>query len=499
MKRHTTPLMLMLTLLLAVAPAGAVPQQIPAHPRDLVYQPLSFDPPLPATYRHELPNGAVAFVVEDHELPLFTVALQVRTGAYTPLGQAMPGVALLTGTQMRSGGTASLTPGELDEELDFLAANASIGIGDTSGNASINCLSKDLEPCLQLFFDMLRRPRFDEQRLELNKSQLLQGMQRRNDSTTSIEFREWPRLLRGPDHFSTIATTEAGITAIRSDDLRAFHDFAFRPGNFVFAVSGDVDTAAIIARLAAEMETWAPGDGPGPVPAPDFAPVPGLYLVDKTDVNQGRIAIGHLGSVQDDPNRYALMVMNDILGGGGFTSRIMSRVRSDEGLAYSAGANFGFGTWYPADFRAFFQSRSEAVARATAIVLEEIERIRKEPVSEQELVDAKASFIETFTRNFASAGQVASMFAGLELIGRDPAYLQTYRASIAAVTAEDVLRVAQEYLHPDRLVILAVGNVDDMLAGDADHPEFSLADLAPGGSVERIPLPDPMTMTYPER
>jgi len=201
----------------------------------------------------------------------------------------------------------------------------------------------------------------------------------------------------------------------------------------------------------------------------------------------------------NSPDRFALQLMNDILGGGGFTSRIMSRVRSDEGLAYSAGSGFGFGVHYDGTFRAFFQSRSEAVARATAIVIEEIERIRTEPVTDEELATSKASFIESFTRNFASAAQVAGLFSSFELQERDFDYLSTYRAKMAAVTAADVMRVAREYLHPDRLVILAVGDADTMLAGDPEHPETSLAALAPGGNVTRIPLPDPLTMHYPEQ
>lgn len=470
--------------------AGAVQQAIPAHPSELEFEPLDFEPPDPAGLRHELSHGAVAYVVEDHELPLFNIALLIRTGAYTEPARAMPGVAGLAGSQMRSGGTAELAPSEFDEELDFLAAQIGSGIGSTAGNATVNCLTKDLDRCLELFFDMLRQPGYSAERLELARSQILQEMERRNDSTTAIEGREWDRLLYGPDHFSADMETRAEIEALSRDDLMGFHDWAVHPANFIFAISGDVDTNAILERIDAVLAEWPAGEAPGPVPAPAQEPTPGLYLVHKEDVNQGRISLGHRGVMQEHPDRYAIQIMNDILGGGGFTSRIMSRVRSDEGLAYSAGSRYSFGTYYDGEFRVFFQSRSEAVARATAIVLEEIERIRSEPVSDAELADSKASFIETFTRNFASAAQVAGLFANLELTGRDPAFLETYRENVAAVTKEDVLRAAQEYLHPEQLVILAVGNVDDMMAGDPDNPEVQLADLAPGGHIERIPLPD---------
>lgn len=496
--RRLSLLSALLPVLVVTGVAGA-PQQVARHPAELRFEPLEFDPPDAASLRHELPGGAVAFVVEDHELPLVSISLQVRTGDYTAPALAKPGVAGLAGSQMRNGGTADLTPSELDEELDFLAAQMGSGIGSTSGSASLDCLTKDLDRCLELFFAIVRTPRFDEERLELARSQLLQGMERRNDSTGAIEGREWSRLVYGPDHFSTTLETAAQVEAITRQDLLDFHAFAMHPANFVFAVSGDLDTDHIVALLSKRLADWPAGPPPGEVPAPSTDPTPGLYLVDKPDANQGRISLGHRGVMRDHPDRYAIQLMNDILGGGGFTSRIMSRVRSDEGLAYSAGAGYSFGTYYDGQFRAFFQSRSEAVARAAAIVLQEIERIRSEPVTDEELASSKASFIETFTRNFASAVQVAGLYASLELTGRDPSYLETYRENVAAVTTDDVLRAAREYLHPDRLVILAVGNVADMLAGDPDHPEVRLEDLAPGGNVTRIPLPDPLTMQYPAR
>ncbi len=495
----TRHLPLLLTVLLVAGPAALAQQEIASHPRDLVFEGLAFDPPDASQSRYELEQGAVAFVVEDHELPLVNISLTIRTGSFTAAAQAKPGVASLTGSQMRSGGTTSLAPADFDEELDFLAANVGSRIGSTSGGANMNCLTKDVEACLGLFFEMLREPRFDTERMDLAKSQSLQGMERRNDSTPGIEGREWSRLMYGTEHFSTQALTADELDALTTEDLAAFHEFAVHPGNFIFAVSGDVDPAAIVAALNSRLADWPVGETAGDVPEPGFEPLPGLYLVHKEDVNQGRVSLGHLGARLGSPDRYALQIMNDILGGGGFTSRIMSRVRSDEGLAYSAGTAFGFGVHYEGSFRAFFQSRSEAVARATAIVLEEVERIRDEPVSEEELTTSKASFIESFTRNFASAQQIAGLFASFELQGRDFDYLNTYRDNMAAVTAEDVMRVAREYLHPDRLVILAVGNVDDMLAGDPDNPEIMLESLAPAGNVTRIALPDPLTMQYPEQ
>jgi predicted Zn-dependent peptidase len=471
-------------------------EAIPAHPSDLVFEPLQFDPPDPAAHRHVMSNGVVAFVVPDHALPLVTVSVIVRAGAWLEPPERA-GLAALTGGQMRAGGAGDRDPAAFDEEAAFLAANLSSGIGATSGRASVNCLNKDLDASLDLLFDMLRHPRFDQARLDLAKSQALQAMERRNDSTRSIEGREWGRLMRGDAHFSTRPTTSASIESITRDDLLAFHGRYFHPGSFIFAVSGDVAAADILSKLSARLAAWPAADETVPaVPAPAGDPRRGLYGVDKPDVNQGRVSIGHLGTTRDNPDRYPLIVMNDILGGGGFSSRLLTRIRSDEGLAYSAGSSFGMGTYYDGVFRVAFQSRSETVARAAAIVLDEIEKIRSEPVTDDELQNSIASFVETFTRNFSSAAATARLFARDEYTGRDPEYLAHYRERISAVTAADVLRVARRYLHPDRLTTLVVGNLDAIAAGDPDNPDFVLDALA-GVPLARIPLPDPFTMEYP--
>ena len=485
---------LLLIGVVMTGPAGA--QTIPAHPNDLTFEPLEFDTPDAARHRYELSNGAVVFVVEDHTLPLVNVSVLVRTGTYLdPLDKA--GLAALTGSQMRAGGTASLSAVDFDEETAFLAAQIRSSIGGTQGRANLNCLTKDLDVALELFFDMLRNPRYDQGRLDLAKSQVMQGMERRNDSTTSIEGREWGRLMRGDAHFSTQPVTRVSVESITRDDLVAFHRRYYHPGSFTLAVSGDVDTDDILQRLEAQLADWSINPEPvAEVPTPSHQPRPGVYGVDKADVNQGRVSIGHLGTTRDNPDRYALMVMNDILGGGGFSSRIMTRIRSDEGLAYSAGSSFGMGTYYDGVFRAAFQSRSETVARASAIVLDEINRIRSTLVTEEELCTSIASFVETFSRSFSSASATANLFASDEYTGRDPEYLMHYRDRISTITADDVLRVATQYLQPEQLVVLVVGNLEVIEAGDRDSPEYSLAAIA-SGPITRIPLPDPLTMEYP--
>ncbi|HVN78342.1 MAG TPA: pitrilysin family protein [Terriglobia bacterium] len=472
--------------------------EIPANPRDLKYPELKYDPPKVGRYRHVLSNGVVVFLAEDHDFPLVNVSVFVRTGSYLdPKGKE--GLANMVGSQMRAGGTTTMTAEQFDEEAAFLAAEISSGIGDTQGSANLSCLSKDLGRGLELFFNMLKTPGFQANRIALYKNQVIQGMERRNDESSSIQAREWARLMRGDSHFSTAWSTKNSVESISREDLMAFHQKYYHSGNFIFAVSGDFSTGEMLAKLEKVLQGWpATGEKVPPVPGPQFTPAPGIYVVNKADVNQGRVTLGHLGSMRNNPDYYALTIMNDILGGSGFVSRLMTRVRSDEGLAYSVGSDFGLGIYYDGIFQASFQSKSATVAQATAIVLDEIKKMRTQKVTSGELERAINYRVEVFPRIFATAAAISGTFANDEYTGRPAGFWDSYRARIRAITAEDVLRVAQKYLHPDRLVFLAVGSVDDILKGNPDKPEFALNKFSENGAIKRIPLPDPLTMAYPK-
>jgi zinc protease len=475
----------------------AAAAEIPPHPSLLKFEPLNYQPPKAAQHRHVLSNGAVAYLVEDHAFPLVNVSVLIRAGRYLdPPGKA--GLAAAVGNQLRAGGTAGLNAREFDEEADFLAANINAMIGETQGTASLNCLARNLDASLKLFFDMLRNPAFDPQRLSIYKARVLQSLARRNDQTAQIEAREFARLLRGDKHFSTVPETKASLESITREDLVAFHKRYFHPAGFIFAVSGDFDTREIIARLEQGMKDWdSPRVEVPQVPRPDYTPKPGFYLINKPEVNQCRVSIGHSGVMRDNPDHFALEILDQILGAGVFTSRIGSRVRAEEGLAYDARSTMTFGIYYEGVFRAFYQSRSATCAQAAAIVLEEINRIRKEKVTQEELNTAINYAVEIFPRFFATPSIVAATFASDEYTKRPADYWETYRDRLRAVTADDVLRAAQKYVHPERLVTLIVGNAGDVLKGDPNRPQYSFQKLAGAGGIQRLPLPDPVTMVYP--
>jgi zinc protease len=488
-------LAILATVASAAAPVAAQTAAIPDHPDKLVFAPLAYTPPSAKDYRVVLKNGMVVYIAEDPTLPLVNIELTLRAGSYLePAGKE--GLAALTGSQIRRGGTRGLTAEQLDEKLDFLAANVGTGIGETSGRASLNALRDNLDESLKVFVEMLKEPRFQEDRLALAKEQALQDMKKRNDDSEDIEAREWNVLLYGEDHFSNRFTTAASVQSISRTNLVDFHKKYVHPANMIAAVSGSFSRPEMIRKLEAAFANWpGPAATVPPVPSEIHTAAPGIYRIQK-DVNQGRVSIGLPSVRRGDPDAYALEVMNEILGGSGFTSRIMKTVRSDEGLAYSAGSGLRFGVYYPGSFRAEFQSKSRTVAYAAQLVLQEIKGMREKPVTEAELDTIKRNLIETFPSTFGSKAQTVGIFAADEYTRRDPGYWQTYRDRIRAVTAADVQRVAQKYLTPDKMVVLVVGDQKEIDLGDGKH-QTSLEALAEGRKVVVLPLRDPLTMKRP--
>ena len=469
---------------------GEEPAVLPARPEEIEFQSLDFKVPEAKQFRRTLADGTVVYVAPSHEFPLVKISITFKGGASLDPAD-VPGLVATTARMVREGGTVESKPTDFDEALDFLATEMGVGSNDAFTTAGLNCLSSNLDESLGLFVDMLRKPGFDEARLETSKGRLLEALKQRNDDASSILSREWKRLLWGTDHFESREPTAASVAEMTTDRLRAVHGRIFHPGNMIVSVTGDFDEREMLAKLEKAFAGWKKGPAvPDPV-APTAELAPGLYHVPK-DIPQGKVVMGMRSIERDDPDAIPLLLLNDILGGSGFTSRIMQQVRSNEGLAYSAASAVAPKVDYPGQFQARFESKNATVALATKIILDLIEGVRTEPVTYEELETAKLAAIETFPRQFESKPAMLRVFVNDEWTKRDPQFWQSYRDKVSAVTREDLQRVAQKHLDPAKLAILVVGDWDEIATGDLGK-RATMADFF-GGEVTHLPLRDPLTL-----
>ena len=464
--------------------------RLPGRPEDLSFKALDFTPPSAKDFRRTLPDGTPVYMAPSKEFPLVTLTLTFKGGGYMDPAE-IPGLTEAMAAMVRTGGTATVKPAELDERLDFLATQATVGARGNAVSATMNCLSSNLDESMKLFFDMLRNPGFDQARLDILRGQAIEGMKQRNDDAGAIIGREWQYVMYGEDSFESRQATKDGWDQVTPDRLRAQHARLVHPGNVIISVTGDFDPDDMAKRLAAAMDGWKRGEmAPNP-PAPTHVFKPGVYHVAK-DIPQGKVRVGRRSLQRDDPDYFAAEVMTDILGGGGFTSRLMKQIRSNEGLAYSVGSRMGAGVYYPSTFAGSFESKNPTVALAIKIMRDEFKRMQDQPVTAEELDVAKKGFIEAFPSQFASKDATLGILVADEWTGRDPEYWKTYRENIQKVTADDVQRVARKYLDFDDMAIMVVGRWDEISQGDQGG-RASMKDFWSGGRTE-LPLRDPMTM-----
>lgn len=462
--------------------------KISPRPETLVYPPLNFTPPAATQYRTTLSDGTTLFMLPSHEFPLINLSISCMGGRNLDPAN-LAGLASMTTGMMRLGGTTTVSANEVDEKLDFMATNMSVRSQEWVSSASIDCLASNFDASLAILIDTLKNPGFDETKFKIARADALEGLKQRNDDAGSISAREWSYLCLGNDHFESRQPTGASLEAITVADMRTMAARIYHPGNMIISVTGDFDPKTLSAVVEKALAGWAKGAANSAPVGPTHTIAPGVYYVQKA-IPQGKVIIGLESIQRDNPDFYAYTMMNEILGGGGFSSRIMGRVRSDEGLAYSAGSSFRAGIFYPGVFRAGYESKSPTVALALKLIIEEFNKMRDQPVTAAELDIAKTSAIETFPSVFASKGAMLSVFVADEMTKRPAGYWDNYRAKISAVTADDIQRVAQKYLVPGKMAILIVGNWADISKGDLQ----GRANMTLFGPATELPMRDPITL-----
>ena len=458
--KHRTSIGLVIATLIACLMVWGIPSTFAKPHEALTFEPITFKPPVPE--KRTLSNGMTLYLLEDHELPLFNINGLIKTGdIYEPKDQV--GLSSIFASVMRTGGTVSREPDALNEELESMAAAVEVGMSREYGTVNLSTLAEDIEKGLEIFADVLRNPAFREDKLELRKQQAVEGIRRRNDNPIQLAWRNFSALLYGTDHpFGWYAEIE-GIESITVDDLKAFHEKYYHPNNMMLAITGDFDTETLIAQLEKVFEGWETAEIMFPdIPTVNATPSPSVNYIFK-DLNQTTMLIGHLGikRTPDFPDYFALRVMNDILGEGGFTSRLMREVREKHGLAYMVGSIMHTSYYTnPGEWFAYSQTRADKTAEAISLIVDVVKGLRDTPVPEAELQRTKDSLINSFVFGFESSSQIAFQQMMLAYRGFAPDFLETFTDNIAKVTAEDVQAVAQKYLNPDALTIVTVGNKD---------------------------------------
>jgi predicted Zn-dependent peptidase len=445
-----------------------------------------FQKPQVETFTTE--NGMTFYLVEDTELPLINVSARVRTGGVLNSNEKT-GLASITGTVMRSGGTETYPADSLNTLLENRAASIETGVGFTSGNASMDVLKEDFDALLPVFIDVLTNPAFPEDKIELAKTQQKSSISRRNDNPQQIGIREFQALIYGEDSPYGRTTEYATINDITREDLVNFHDKYFSASNMMVGIVGDFETKEMKQKLRETFGELPAGDETTlEFPKADYEPQSSINFIDKSDVNQSFVMMGHIGGMRDNPDYAKVQVMNRVLSGG-FSGRLMQVVRTEMGLAYSVFGQYGMNSFYPGMFYAGVMTKSSTTAEAIDAIIEQIERLQNEPITKQELQDVKDQILNSSVFEYDSYEEVLNERMSNEYRGLPADAFEQYIEGVKNTTIEDVQSVAQEYLEPGNLQILVVGNkeeIGDQLKKYGDVNEIDISIPEPGSGEQQM-------------
>ena len=421
-------------------------------------------PPLPPftpqqPIRLALANGMVIFLQPDHELPLISAVAEIRGGSiYAPASKA--GLVSIYGDVWRTGGTRTMSGDQMDDFLEARAAKIETSGGAESTSIALDCLKGDFDAVFKLYLDLLHNPEFRPDKIALTKRQMYTAISRRNDSVDAIVSRETAIIGYGKDSPYARVPEYSTVAAVTREDLVNWHKQYLQPNNIIFGITGDFDPKAMEATLRQAFESWAKGPA---AKAPDIKfvdPTPGYYLVKKSDVNQSSIGMISLGIKRDSPDYFAVSVMNEIFGGG-FSSRLFNNVRAAKGLAYDVGGGVGSGFGRPGLTDIEMQTKSASTVEGIDALYKEIDNMRENASTPDELKRAKDQILNSFIFRFDTPEKVLREKMLYEFYHYPLDFLETYRIQVEKVTAEDVSRVAKKYLHKEKLAVLVVGNTEE--------------------------------------
>src|SRR4028119_2039658 len=405
--------LLVVTILLVVVshlPAAAATAK---HYTDLEFAPLP-EIGLPKYTRYKLNNGMVVYLMEDRELPLVGGTALIRTGDRLEPADKV-GLAGITGTVMRTGGTTQHSGDELNQLLEQRAASVETGISTTSGSASFSALTEDLDMVFDLFAEVIQKPVFAQEKLELAKRQTAGQIARRNDDPNGITGREFTKLIYGDKSPYARTVEYQTLNNISREDLVAFYEKYVHPENMILGIVGDFDSAKMRSRIQEKFGKWKPASEPPQlsVPSASQSKTGGIFLVNQRQLTQSYVQMGHLGGQFNSPDYAALDVLNQVM--NGFGGRLFNEVRSRQGLAYSVYSYWSPNFDYPGTFSAGGRTRSDATVPFVKAIRAEIEQLRTKPITATELDFAKDQVLNSFVFKFQDPVQTLSRLMRYEL------------------------------------------------------------------------------------
>ena len=427
-------------------------QRLLRNPETFTFKPVQYK--IPSPVRVVMDNGMVLYLLEDHELPLIEMSALIRTGSIYESPE-YAGLASLTGDVMRTGGTETMSPAEIDETLEYIDAQIAVSIETESGSASLSVMKKDFDRGLDIFSRILRSPRFAAERLAIAKEQKIAALRQTNDNPQSLAFRQFKKLLYHGNPRGNLPTIDT-IKRIEPKDLQRFYRSFFHPNQIILGVSGDFSSADMITKINKFFGDWKAVNTHVPAIAPpQNSTERSLYYLQKK-VPQSTIIMGSLAPEKQSPDYYAFEIGNYILGGGGFSSLLTSEIRSNRGLAYSVGSFYRADVDYGV-FGAYCMTKSSSTAQALELIFDIMKRMDQTTGADQ-VKQARESLINSFIFSYTSSSQMVAQTMSLEYEHLPPDFLEQYPAKIEEVTLDDVKRAVRKYLHPEQSIVLVVGD-----------------------------------------
>lgn len=407
-----------------------------------------------------LKNGMILYLKEDHTFPIVKASAIIRTGGIYET-KAKYTVAELTGTLLRDGGTEKYSKEELNKKIEYFAMSIETSIGNESGSALCSFLSNYLNEGFELLAQVLRYPVFDEKQLEIERANIKESIRRKNDEPSGIMSREFSIAVYGDHPYGWDYDWNA-VKEITRDDLISFHKKYFHPNNIILAIYGDFKTEALLKIIDKNFGDWKKDNIAFPeIPKVNNIANPVIKVFPK-ETNQTSIRLGHLGVNFNNPDKYAISIMDFILGGGGFKNRLCEKVRSDRGLAYSVYSSFSTSGRDLGTFNVTCSTKTESTYEAVDLIIKEIERMQNEKITDKELKWAKDSIINSYVLGFEDPFSVMKAIMKLEYFNRPMDYYQKYIENIEKVSIDDVQIAAKKYLKPSDLTFIFVGNAESI-------------------------------------